>query len=125
ARIGEPPPDTRIRDRGWSPVPRGAALHHDIRRPRHALDTARDETFAFARVDRVGRAHHRLEAGAAETVNRLPGHVDREAGQKKRHARDIPVILAGLVYAAEDDVIDPRRIETRPAGGLTDRDRGE
>ena len=52
-------------------------------------------------------AHHRLQSGAAEPVHRLTRHLDRQAGQQRRHAGDVPVVFARLVGAAEDDVIDP------------------
>ncbi len=36
----------------------------------------------------------------------VPGHADRQAREQQAHARDVAVVLAGLVGAAEDHVVD-------------------
>ena len=36
----------------------------------------------------------------------MPGHAVGQAGEQQRHARDVAVVLAGLVGAAEDHVVD-------------------
>ena len=36
-----------------------------------------------------------------------------QPGQEQRHPRDVAVVLAGLVGAAEDDVLDERRVDAR------------
>ena len=41
----------------------------------------------------------------------VPGHLDRQAGQQRRHARDVAVVLARLVGAAEDHVVDGRPVD--------------
>ena len=38
-------------------------------------------------------------------TRRRPGRC-RQPGEQQRHARDVAVVLAGLVGAAEDDVVD-------------------
>ena len=102
---------------------RGAAvvgrlgLEHDVRRPGHRLDAAADEHVAVADGDRVRRRVDRLEAGAAQPVDGQAADLDREAGQQQRHPRDVAVVLAGLVGAAEDDVLDERRVD---AGAVDD-----
>ena len=40
-----------------------------------------------------------------------------KSGQQQRHPGDVPVVLAGLVGAAEDDVLDERRVQ---AGAIDD-----
>ena len=55
----------------------------------------------------------RLEAGAAQPVDGLPADLDREAGDQQRHPGDVAVVLAGLVRAAEDDVLDQRWVDAR------------
>ena len=46
----------------------------------------------------------RLEPHRRLTV--LRRHVDRQAGQQRRHAADVAVVLAGLVGAAVEQVVD-------------------
>ena len=58
----------------------------------------------------MGRRVDRLEPGAAQAVDRQPADLDREAGEEQGHPRDVAVVLAGLVRAAEDDVLDERRV---------------
>ena len=53
----------------------------------------------------------RLEPGAAQPVDGQPADLDREVGEEQRHPRDVAVVLAGLVGAAEDDVLDERRVD--------------
>ena len=50
-----------------------------------------------------------ITASMPEPHSRLivvPGIEPRQAGQQQRHARDVAVVLAGLVGAAEDHVVD-------------------
>ncbi len=41
----------------------------------------------------------------AEPIYRNSGHVDRQTGQQRGHARDVAVVFAGLVGATQDDFI--------------------
>ena len=59
----------------------------------------------------------RLQPRAAQPVDGLPADLDREAGEEQRHARHVAVVLAGLVGAAQDDVLDERRVD---AGAIDD-----
>ena len=65
------------------------------------------KSVAFAGPDRVRGARGGLQPRAAETVHRLSRDLDRQAGEQRGHARDVAVVLARLVGAAEDHVIDP------------------
>jgi hypothetical protein len=56
---------------------------------------------------------HGLHAGAAQPVHRLAGDRDGEARQQCCHARHIAIVLARLVGAAEDHILDRRRIDPR------------
>ena len=51
---------------------------------------------------------HRLEARAAEAIHGDRRDLVRQAREQHRHARDVAVVLAGLVGRAEDDLIDAR-----------------
>ena len=53
------------------------------------------------------------EPGAAEAVHRLPGDLDGQSGEERGHPGHVPVVLARLVRAAEDDVLDRRRVDAR------------
>ncbi len=62
----------------------------------------------------MGRAHHRLQPRAAETVDRLPGDADGKPGEQGGHAADVAIVLAGLVGGAHDHVVDQRRVDPGP-----------
>ena len=76
-------------------------------------------------LDRVGGARHGLETRAAESIHRLPRHLYRQAGEQQRHSGDVPVVLARLIGAAEDDVVDPAGGRRGPLDQGADGDRGE
>ena len=58
-----------------------------------------------ASPDLMARAPcHRVHAGAAQAVDGGARHLDRQPGQQAGHARDVAVVLAGLVGAAVDHV---------------------
>ena len=63
-----------------------------------------------ARIARPAGAD-RVEAGGAEAIERLAGNRFRHAREQQRHARDVAVVLAGLVGAAEKHFVDLRPVE--------------
>ena len=71
-----------------------------------------------ARVDR-------LQPGAAQPVDGQAADLDREAGEEHRHPGDVAVVLAGLVGAAEDDVLDERRVDAGAIDDGAQHERGE
>src|SRR5438105_14344597 len=57
-------------------------------------------------------------ASSPEPHRRLtvaPPHLDRKAGEQKRHACHVAVVLASLIGAAEVDVLDFGRRDARPS----------
>ena len=94
-----------------------------IGRARHALHAAGDEDFAFAAPDRPRRLVHCGKAAGAKTVDCDPRHLLRQSGQQRGHAGDIAVVLARLIGAAEIDLLDLRRIDSRPRDRLADNER--
>ena len=50
----------------------------------------------------------------AQPVDGQPADLDRQAGQQHGHPGDVAVVLAGLVGAAEDDVLDEAGIDAGP-----------
>ena len=70
----------------------------------------------FAAADRPRRHRHRVEARAAQAVQ---GHAARAVGQpgeQPRHARQVAIVLARLVGAAEDDVVELAPVDLRGCG---------
>jgi hypothetical protein len=55
--------------------------------------------------------YHCLQSGAAQAIDRLPGDLDGKSREQCGHPGDIPVVLAGLVRAAQDYVVDTVRRE--------------
>ena len=103
--IDEAPADGGVIHLGVA-VERGGRLGHHERRPAHAFASARDDEVGLAAADRARGHRHGVEAGAAQTVE---GHSARAVGKPRkqpRHAREVAIVLARLVGAAEDDVVD-------------------
>ena len=64
------------------------------------------------------RLVQRLQAAAAETIDRRAAGLDGEAGHQADHASDIKSLFALLLRVAEHDVFDGRGID---AGALDER----
>ena len=62
-------------------------------------------------ADLPGRDGDRIHARAAQAVDRRSGHGDRQPRQQGRHAGDVAVVLAGLVGAAQDHLVDRGEVE--------------
>ena len=66
------------------------------------------------------------QAGAAglRVLGRVEARelVERQAGEQRGHARHVAVVLARLVGAAEDHVLDVRRLDARRQRALASRD---
>ena len=130
ARVDEPPAERRVGHLAVAAVVGRLGLEQDVRRAGHRFDAAADEHVAVADRDRVRRRVDRLEPGAAQPVDGQPADLDREVREQERHPRDVAVVLAGLVGAAEDDVLDepgsmparstsPRRTAAARSSGRT------
>ena len=78
---------------------------------------------ALAEHDALGAVGNRLQAGRAEAIDRDRRRLDRNAGAQAGDARHVHALLALRHRAAEDHVVDRRRIE---AGHAIERapDRG-
>ena len=117
-RVHEAPAERRVGELARAAVPGALGLELDVRGAGHRLDAAADEDVAVADRDRVRRGVDRLEPRPAQPVDRQPAHLDREVGEQQGHPRDVAVVLAGLVGAAQDHVLDERRVD---AGAVDDR----
>src|SRR4029079_6475316 len=67
----------------------------------------------------------RSNARRAHTIARRPRHLDRGAGQQRGHPRDVAVVLSRLIGAAEDHVLDERRLDTGTVDDRLDDHRGK
>ena len=73
-------------------------------------------------LDRAAGLHRRIEARAAQAVDRRAGDRRRETRQQHRHPSDVAVVLAGGVGVAEQHVVDQLGVAaaaTAPAAPLT------
>jgi hypothetical protein len=73
----------------------------------------------------MGSAGHGLEPGAAQAVHGLTRDLDRKPRQEQRHPGDVAVVLASLIGAAEDDVVDSLWRQRRPLDQRPDRAGGQ
>ena len=78
--------------------------------------------------ERIARAASPT-AFSPEAQSRLtvtPGIDVRQSGQQQRHARDVAIVFAGLIGAAEEDFVEPRPVGLGVAGNQRlDWNRGE
>ena len=86
-------------------------LAHHERRPRHQFDAAGNGEIDLAGADRAASGADGIEARGTETIEGLAGNRFGHARQQQRHARDVAVVLAGLVGAAEKHLIDLGPVE--------------
>jgi hypothetical protein len=70
------------------------------------LDAAGDEKVAVSRRDCVTRGDDCGETGRAQSVHRHARDVLRETGKQHCHARNVAIVLPGLVRTTEVDVLD-------------------
>src|SRR5205823_4551124 len=77
-----------------------------------------DDDVVDAGGDQRGGEVHGLLAGAALAVQRGCGGLDREAGLEPRVAADVEALLAELLHAAGDDVLDLAGRDPRPLDDL-------
>ena len=77
----------------------------------HGLDPACDKSVAFAGQDRTGGQVHGVQARGAVAVDRQAGDIDGKAGQQRRHAGHVTVVLARLVAAAGEHVVQQGRVD--------------
>ena len=125
SRIGETPAERRVVQRAVAARKRLVRLRRDERCARHRLGAARHEELAVAGDHRMAGRDDCREAGGAESVHRHAGHRVRQAREQRGHARDVPVVLAGLVGRAEVDIFDVCRRHTGALDHGPDSERGE
>ena len=60
----------------------------------------------LARLDPPRRRGDRLHARGAEAIDGCAGNGIRQASEQERHAREVAIVLARLIGAAEKDLVD-------------------
>ena len=125
ARVREAPAEGRVVERPVAARERRVGLRRDERRARHRLHAAGDEEVAVAREHRMAGTDDRREPRGAEPVDRDAADRLRQPREQHGHARDVAVVLARLVRAAEPHVLDLLRRHAGPLDRLAHGDRGE
>ncbi len=124
-RVREAPAERRVVHRPVAARKGRIRLRRDERRAAHRLDAARHEEVAVAGDDRMAGADDGREPGRAEPVDGDARDRLGQPGEERRHPGDVAVVLAGLVGAAEVDVLELGRIDARALDSRADRDRSE
>ena len=90
------------------------------------LSAAGDDQVGLAAADRAGRHRDRVETRAAQAVERHAARAVGKPGEQSGHAREVAIVLARLVGAAEDHVVELGPVDAGIAvDQRPDRDRGE
>src|SRR5207247_11066729 len=71
-------------------------------------------TISPRRLHGLDRAPDGLEPRTAQPVHCLPRDLDGQPRQEQGHAGDVAVVLARLVRAPEDDVVDAGGVDPGP-----------
>ena len=101
-------------------------LGHHEGRTRHALDAARDHQFRLASLDGARRGDQRIHARAAKAVDRAARNALRQSCEQQRHAGDVAIVLARLVGAAEEHLVDGAPVDAAvPPHQRRERNRAE
>ena len=122
-RIGEAPPERGVVDRLVAAREPVLGLPQHERGPAHRLDAAGDEEVPVARRDRMRSGGDRRQPGRAQPVDRHAGDRLGQPREQHRHARDVAVVLAGLVGGAEVNVLDLSGVDAGTAHRLADHNR--
>ena len=112
--VDEAPADGGVVDR-VAARERALGLRHHEGCAAHAFYAAGDHQARFAALDGARRGAQRIEPRAAQAVDGCAGHLRRQAGEQRGHARHVAVVLAGLVGAAVDHVGDRLPVDPRVA----------
>ena len=123
AGVDEPPAERRVVDRPVAAREGRVGLRGDERRAGHRLDAAGDEEVAVAGDHGMAGADDRGEPRCAEPIDGDARDRVRQAREQRGEAGDVAVVLARLVRAAEPDVLDLLRGDSRALDGSRDRER--
>ena len=93
-----------------------------VRGVRHAFHAAGDNHIGIAGANGLGSQINRLKSGTADLVDGVCRYCRRQAGADGSLPGRI-LAQTGLEDVAEDDFVDSRRIDFRPAERFPDHDR--
>ena len=113
-RVDEAPAERGVANFGTA-LERLLRLGHHERRARHRFDAAGNGEIDLAAFDGARGVADRIETGGAEPIYCEAGNRVGQSGNEQRHARDVAVVLARLVGAAEHDLVERRPIHVRMA----------
>jgi hypothetical protein len=125
AGVREPPAERRVVDRPVAARVRGVRLCGDEGRTGHRLDASGDEQVTVPGHHRVTGTDDGGQPGGAQPVDRHSRDGLRKPGEQRGEARHVAVVLAGLVRAAEPDVLDLGRGDAGTLDRGRDGDRRE
>ncbi len=97
----------------------------DVGTAAHVLGAARHGGVGVAEHDRLGRGDDRLQAAAAQAIQRQRRHLVRQPAFHAGHAREIVIVRVGVDDVAEDHVADVSPARCRPASWLPHAKRGK
>src|SRR4051812_39984546 len=123
-RVREAHADGRVVHLGIA-AERAVWLADHVGRARHALHAARDVEVALAAGNGARGVDDGLQPARAKTVHRHAGRGGRQAGKQGGEARDVAVVLARLIHAAEDHVGNLLWVHLVARYDLLDHLRGE
>jgi hypothetical protein len=81
----------------------------------NALSGLGDHQPRFAGTDGTRCGSERVQPRSAQAIESGARHIDRQAGEQAGHARDVAVVLPGLVGAAEQNLVDGGPVHGRVA----------
>jgi hypothetical protein len=110
-RVDEAPAQRRVDQFVGAAFVGRLGLEHHVRRPAHRLDAAGDEDVAVADGDGVGGRVDRLQAAAAQPVDRQPADLDRQP--RKQAAIRATLRLSSPAWLAQ-----PRITSSISAGSM-------
>jgi hypothetical protein len=113
-RVDEPPPEGRVDQLGHPAGRQRLRLGERPGRARHRLDAPRDDQVALPDHDGARSLDHRLQSRSAQAVDGHSRDGDGQAGQQRAHARDVAVVLPGLVRATGHHLVDVNAVDTGP-----------
>ncbi|MNF55961.1 hypothetical protein D3C84_374370 [compost metagenome] len=77
----------------------------------HMLDATNHEDVTITGHDRLRSSVQSAHGRATQAADGLAGRGVRDLGHQRRHARDVPALLQGLVHTAPDHVFDFVRVD--------------
>jgi hypothetical protein len=86
-------------------------LAHDQRRARHRFDAAGNGELGLAATNGARGIADGVEPGCAQPIDGDPRNGIGQARQQQRHARNVAIVLAGLIGAAEHDLVERRPVD--------------